>query len=165
MRNNKKAAVIGGTVLALTAGGVAYAYWTTTGEGTGTAGTRAGNDAALTVTQVSELAPMYPGDNAQGVNFTVKNEGSEYYKAQAVHGYITVAEAADAPAGECTATDYLFNGVSGADIDNQELLTFVAKDLAPGGTQGGSTTIKFNNTGENQDACKGAVVTIHYLAS
>lgn len=158
-KNTKKIVVASGTVAALTVGGVAFAYWTTTGSGTGSATTRGGNDTALSVTQVSQLSAMYPGDSAQGVNFTVKNEGSEYYKAQTVKGWISTDKVG------CTAADYKFNGVAGADETHQETLTFVAKDLAPGGTQGGSTTIQFNNTADNQDACKGAAVTIHYVAS
>ena len=165
MQNKKKKAIATGTVVALLGAGTAYAYWTTSGEGEGDASTRAGNPDALTITQVSEPTAMYPGDSAQGINFTVKNEGNESYQVSGVEGWLTVATAAD-ETGDCDASDYKLNGVPGADADNKEDLTFVAKELVAGGTQGGSTTIQFNNKSDaNQDACKGAAVTIHYLAS
>lgn len=163
MQNKKKKAIATGTVVALLGAGAAYAYWTTSGEGEGDASTRAGNPDALTITQVSEPTAMYPGDSAQGINFTVKNEGNESYNVSGVKGWLTVAEE---NAGTCDASDYKLNGVAGADAANKQDLTFVAKELVAGGTQGGSTTIQFNNKSDsNQDACKGAAVTIHYLAS
>jgi len=149
-------AVAGGLTVA-TAGG-AYAYWTTTGSGTGSATTRAG---ATVFTVAGGVAnAMYPGDSAQTGTATVTNTGSENYKVQSLKAYLTT----DKPG--CTGADYLLNGAAAPSTNGTAAdLAITPVDLAPAATASKTFTLQFNNTAANQDACKSAVVTINYLAS
>lgn len=155
MRNSKKIAVAGGTVLALTAGGVAMAYWSTSGTATGSATTSAGAP-NLTIVQTSTIADMFPGDAPQGIAGTVTNNAANSaYVAKVVVSIKSVEKAAGV-AGTCDASDYT--------LANPEMS--VAKDIASTKSANFSgASIKFNNKNTNQDACKGATVTLEYVAS
>jgi hypothetical protein len=155
----KAAAVLTAGVLGLATAGGAYAYWTSTGGGTGAATTRSGTTNILSVTgDVSDA--MYPGDSAQTVTATITNDGSENYKVQGVSAWVST----DKPG--CDGSDYRINGAvapttSGAAVP----LSITQTDLAPNGTTTFTYTMQFNNKGTVQNACKGAAVSVHYIAS
>jgi hypothetical protein len=156
-----KLAVAGVSVGTLALSGVAYAYWTTGGSGTGSGSTAAG--AANQLSVAGDVAnAMFPGDNPQTVTATVTNNGTENYRVQTLSAYVTTDKGSD-----CTGDNYLINGnpapsTSGTAVD----LSITAKDLAPSGTQTKTFTMQFNNkAATNQDLCKSAAVTIHYIAS
>lgn len=156
---NTKIAVVALGAVAVTGTGVAYAYWTTTGSGTGSATTTAGVDKKLTFTQ-DALAPMFPGDASQPLSVTVKNSSTESAYVATVKAYVATDKTG------CTGADFLLDGTAApVDADNARALTWAAADLAAGGEQKATSTIQFNNTKVGQDACKGAKVTVHYLAS
>lgn len=143
---------------AVTAGaGVAYAFWTTSGTGTGTGSVADGASQALAVSGDAS-SPMAPGVAAQNVTATVQNNGSENYKVSTLTAYVTTNK------DGCTGADFVVNGStssSAAPVD----LGVTATDLAPNATVTKGYTLGFNNTADNQDACKGAAVTVHYSAS
>ena len=74
----------------------------------------------------------------------------------------------DLPVG-CDGSDYLINGnpVTG-DATTPTPLTWTAVELNSGGAASSTSTIQFNNKtgldGVNQDACKGATLTLNYVA-
>ena len=72
MRNSKRSAVVGLSIVAMLGGGVAFAAWTTEGTGTGTA--TAGKDQALTMT-VSPATGLFP-TGTTNVAYTVTNPNS-----------------------------------------------------------------------------------------
>lgn len=160
MRTSTKiTALVGGTALAVATAGVAYAYWTTSGSGTGTATTATGSATAFTVTGNVTNA-MFPGDAPQTVTATVQNKGSENYKVQTLKAYVTTDKSG------CTGADYLVNGAAAPSTALTAAdLAITPVDLAPNATTTKTFTMQFNNTGGNQDACKGAAVSINYLAS
>lgn len=149
----KTVAITAGTVLLLSGAGAAYAYWTTTGAGTGTAAT--GTNVAVAVNQTSAITGMYPGQAAQTLagNFDNPNAGPAYVAAVTATGYTI-----DGGHPGCTVVqgNYTLGGTAlvGADVP---------AGLAKGAWTG--LTIIMNNLGTNQDACKGAVVTITYASS
>jgi hypothetical protein len=158
-KNTKKRTV---KVLALTAalvvaGGTAFAWWTAGGTGTGTAAT-AGTQSALTVVQTGTLTAMYPGDSAQALsgNFNNPNSGP-IYVGTVTASISSVTKASGAPAGTCDATDYTLANAA----------MTVNAEVPAGNAEGAWTgaTIKFNNKGSNQDACKGATVNLAYTIS
>ncbi len=156
---NKKvaAAAAAGIAIAVATGGVALAFWTSTGSGNGSASTSAGAS-DLTVTETSPVSNMYPGDSAQTLSGTVKNNAANSAYVTAVTAAITgVTKATSAPAGTCDASDYTLATPA----------MTVNVDLASGATTAFSgATIKFNNkTSTNQDACKGATVALSYTVS
>jgi len=142
-------------------GGGAYAYWTLTGGGSGSAttGTVAGT---LTVNQTSTISDLRPGGTAQTLSGDFDNtDTSPVYVASVTATVSSVTKAEGAPAGTCTTGDYTIVGSPWA------VGTEVASGTSVGswGTTGTPMTIVFNDTAANQDACQGATVTITYSTS
>jgi hypothetical protein len=151
---SKKALAVGVAVTVLS-GGAAYAYWTAGGTGTGTAATDTATG-AVTVVQTSVLNEMYPGDAAQTLSgtFTNPNEGPVYV------GTVTVSIASVTKAGAaavgCSSADYTLAA---------NPITISAEVLANDTSPWTGATIQFNNTGANQDGCKGATVNLAYAVA
>ena len=153
--NRKRSALAGLLVLlAITAG--AIAYWSIGGSGTGTG--EAGDVSAVTVNQVTDLDPMYPGDTAQTISGTFDNPNAgPVYISTVTASIASVTKASGAPAGTCDETDFTLASAA----------MTVATQIPAGDDQGAWTgaTIKFNNKASNQDACKGATVNLSYAAA
>jgi hypothetical protein len=137
--------------LVLVVGAAAYAYWTVSGSGSGQAST--GTVTAITVNQTSTVSGLAPGLAAQALsgNFDNPNSGPVYVTS--VSASVTGTDKTG-----CTASDYTVTG-SPATVNAQ----------VPSGSGVGSwsgISIAFNNkSGVNQDACKGATVTIAYTSN
>jgi hypothetical protein len=161
--NKKVAIAAAGSALALAASGVAYAYWTTTGSGSGTGATTAGVTNTLSFTQTA-LTSMYPGDASQPLSVAIANTSpTEAVYVTSVKAYVTVVGA-----GSCDSTDFLLNGSAApGTIGTAAALTWTAQELdaASAESHDATGTIQFNDKATNQDGCKSAVVTIHYLAA
>jgi hypothetical protein len=148
--SKKTIAVAIGTVVVLAGAGVAYAYWTNNGSGTGSAAT--GTNVGVTVNQTSDVSGLAPGGLAQPLSghFDNSNDGPVYVAA------VTATVTGTDKAG-CGPTDYTIAGTAP-----------VNAEIAPGEGVGSwsGLTIQFNNKpATNQDACKGAAVTITYASS
>jgi hypothetical protein len=155
---NRKRGVVLGIVVALSLAAAALAYWTAGGSGSGSA-SAAGAQSALTANQTTTLTAMYPGDSAQTItgNFDNPNSGPVYVSTVTV-SIASVTKASGAPAGTCDATDFTL--ASAAMTVNAEIPTGSAKGSWTG------ATLKFNDkTATNQDACKGATVSLSYAIS
>lgn len=154
----KRAATIGaGAALCLLVGGAAFAYWTTTGSGSGSAAT--GDVSAVTIVATSPtVSGLYPGGPAQAVsgNFNNPNPGSVYINQ------VTVTISAVSPSQSntnlpaCTAADFTVvqPGATAAQI--------------PSGTGVGSWTgssIALKNTSANQDNCKNVSLTLSFTSN
>lgn len=155
-QSNRKRSAIGVVAVILLLVGGAYAYWTITGSGTGSATT--GDVAAITVNQNTVLEAMYPGDSPQTISgdFTNGNDGPVYV-GTVTASISSVTKAVGAPAGTCDATDYTLTNAA---------MTVNAE--VPSGTDVGAwtgATLQFNNKATNQDACKGATVNLAYAIS
>jgi hypothetical protein len=153
---SKKFTVIAAsTAFLVVGGGVAFAFWTAGGSGTGTAAT--GTSADITVLQTSTVTAMGPGVTAQSLsgNFTNTTAGPVYVTT--VTASIASVFQGGVVAVGCSAADYTLTTPAmavGAEV--------------PVGTGVGAwsgATIAFNNTTVNQDACKGATVNLAYAAS
>lgn len=149
--NRKKVSIAAGLVIALIAGGAAYAYWTAGGEGEGTATT--GTTVAITANQTSTVTDMYPGDSPQALSgdFTNTNDGPVYVAS--VEAAVTGTDKAG-----CDADDYT---IAGSPMT-------VGAEVASGSNVSSWTgaSIQFNDKAAvNQDVCKGATVTIAYTVN
>jgi hypothetical protein len=149
-----KLAVATGVVLALTIGGIAFAYWTQGGTGTGSA--TAGSTSAITVHQTSTATGLYPGATpvALSGDFTNPNSGPVTISSitAAVHAFSVQANLSK-PA--CTEADFTIGGSSSTNV-------------VPAGTHVGAwsgLTVALNAGSGNQDNCKGVSITIDYTAS
>lgn len=164
----RSAAVVGAGVLVLGVSGVAFAFWTTDGTGTGSATT-----GVATKVSVKGDVPkaMFPGDSAQTITATVTNDGAIAPGTERANANVTTLKAyltiAPVTAGaDCDSTDYLINGVAAAGTaTSAQTINVTAKDLKSLESTTGSYTIQFNNkVDKNQNACQGAAVTVNYIA-
>ncbi|WP_369745481.1 hypothetical protein [Paenarthrobacter sp. AMU7] len=142
-KKSRVTAAVAGVALVAVGGGAAYAYWTTTGSGNGTATNSAGGGTVtLHATFNGGLAP----GNQVDVAYTADNSTSSSTVVGALSANVTTDIAGCLPAWfEVTAA-----------TSNSP----VAANST--GTSVGSGVLKFNDsTTVNQDACKGAVVTVN----
>lgn len=156
-KKNKIVAVCAAAVLTSVGGGVAVAYWTTTGTGNGTAAT--GTNASITVVQTSDVTDLKPGGAAQTLSGTFNNgNSSPVYVTDVVASIASVTKATGAAAGTCDATDFT--------LDNTTMAAVNAEVPAGDGegSWGGATIAFKNKPAVNQDACKGATVDLAYVS-
>jgi hypothetical protein len=130
-------------------GGAAFAYFTSTGSGTGSA--TVGQAATWDVTQTSTTGTIYPGSGASTIVFNVKNvsNGDQSYATSAVAvnssgGDITVN---GTPVSGCQAS--WFN----ASVSND---AGAGTNIAAGGSASVTVSVSMpSNATTNQDACEG----------
>ena len=139
----KISAVIGGGALVIATAGAAYAYWTTTGSGTGSATTKASNGVIVLHASFASNA-LAPGLSTP-VSFTADNGGASNLYVGTVHSVVSTSDALCLPA-DFTIADVVENQVIAAGASGAAL------------TNGGS--ISFANSGVSQDACKSATITL-----
>ena len=144
-------AVLSASLVLLGATG-ALAYWTASGSGTAHA-TTATPTGALVVEQGSVIQNVDPGRPAQTVHGLVTNDDTVSLLVRSIAVSLTVTKAPDAPAGECSASDYTLN---------ETAVTVNSKVRRGESANWTGLTIAFNDTVATQDACKGATVTLHY---
>jgi hypothetical protein len=159
LHGRKKFLVIGAVCTLMAAAG-AYAYWTQSGSGTGSAAT--GSTSAITVNQTSVITGLVPGGSAVTLSGDFTNPIRSPVKVAAVtvafRSSLPVTDVGGAAITGCSTADYTLGGSS-----------TIGADLTPGPavTSGSWTglTIAMNNLGTNQDACKNAVVHLTYTSS
>ena len=146
-------------LLALTAafvlitGGAAFAYWTSTGTGTGAADTSAGGGVTIVQTAFTADA-LYPGGPAVPLTgtFTNANPGPVYV------GQVTVAITPAWSVGTtlpCTPADFVLVQPTATNAD------VLVDDTS---TWGGAS-IRMLNTGLNQDNCKNVQPPLDYTSN
>jgi hypothetical protein len=145
------AAAIVTAILVGGAGG-AYAYWTNTGSGTGSAAT--GTNVPVTINQTTVVTPLAPGVAAQTLSgtFTNTNSGPVYV------GTVTVSIGTITGGGPtCEATDYV--------ITNGTMTVNAQVPVGTGGSWTGASIAFNNKVGENQNDCKNATVALVYSSN
>jgi len=151
---SKKVMAIGAAAgITLGAAGIAAAYFTTTGTGTGHA--TVGSATAFTVTSGTYLGTLYPGTTTATVKFTIKNVGK---------GHQEVTKATPSVA---TKTTDIVTNTSGTKVTGCLAGWFAVSDglasanLAPNGTTTDTVTVTMHTTSVTQNKCEGAVPRIH----
>jgi hypothetical protein len=130
-------------IAGVTAAVGAYAYFTNSGSGSGTA--TVGTSSGITLSG-SPAQLLYPGGADRSVTVTITNPGSGAQYVGTVSG--TVAD----------------NG--GCDGDWFEVdPVLVGATLAPGASTTRSTVVRMLDSGTNQDACKNASMTITWSST
>ena len=153
--SSKRVLVIGiVAALVVGGGGAAFAYWSSTGSGTGAAET--GTSTAFTVTSSAPTgAALVPGGTAQNVAFSVANpSGGPLTFASLV---VTVAESDGSVWNDvagCSAADYTVSTP-----------TVTYGSIAGGEDVDGTVNVSMINSGSNQNACLGADVPLYFVAS
>ncbi|WP_267278001.1 hypothetical protein [Arthrobacter sp. CDRTa11] len=140
------------TVAALTAGfliigGGAYAYWTTTSQGTGAAPNAASNGS---IVLTASFAPgLTPGASA-AVSYTADNPGTSSLQVGTISHVVSTSNPLCLPA-DFTITNVPSNTTVPAGSDDFPIA--------------GAGTLSFADTSVNQDACKSAIVTLTLTAN
>jgi hypothetical protein len=141
--SKKMKVTITAVVLAFAAAG-AYAYWTGAGGGSGEATVGDGGTVTLTATVAGEAAP----GTAQDVSFTAANATTSPVFVTAVQlGTVT----ADGDHAGCATADFTM-----ADIPQGQQIPAGATAAA----LDDDGSLVYANTAVNQDACKGATLTL-----
>jgi hypothetical protein len=146
----KRVFVALGCTIALAAAGIAVAYFTSSGAGTGSASV--GSSSAVTL-HASITGNLFPGSSSP-VNFTVDNPSSGVQRV----GTVSLASiSVDGAHSGCSTT------IGGGNPDFSMAAVPVNQVVAPGNGQSVSATgtLAMNETGVNQDACQGATLTLH----
>jgi hypothetical protein len=143
--NKKTTAIVAAGILTVATAGGAYAYWSTTGSGTGTATTASSNGAV--VLHAAFANGLTPGAS-EVVTYTADNGGTSSLRVGTITPTVSI-DAAHVTAG-CLVGDYTIP----VTLSN----TTVA--AAATGVAAGSGTLSFADSSINQDGCKGAIVTL-----
>jgi hypothetical protein len=132
-------------VAVLALAGMAFAFWTTTGSGSGEGKVAAsGTELTLSGTITAALSP----GSSSPVTLTASNSSKSSEEVRTVSAVVSIDET-HATAG-CKATDFTM----GDTVENQ----VIAAETSGVALKNGS--ISMTNSGENQDACKGAEVKL-----
>jgi hypothetical protein len=156
-RISRKKKVAVATVALIGVGGAAFAYWTAGGSGDGTANA-ASDSSPVTIVQTSTITPIAPGEE-QSLSGTIDNPNTV---AAEVNGFtasissVTGGTDGTADTDGCNPSDFT---ILGATVDGP------IQALANDTTSWSGPSLKLLDTGVNQDACKGAVVHIHYAVN
>ena len=163
MRHSKKIAAIAiATAGALGLSGLAFAYWTSDGAGSGSASVAADNVSNVVVNQVSAPSGLVPGGDPQALSgdFANANPGDVYVTSLTAEIELANGDdwsvQSDGTKPPCTAADFEISPLT------------VSDHLVVGGAMhdgAWSGTIRMKNGAENQDNCKGATPPIQYSAS
>jgi len=139
-----------GCTMAIAGAGVAFAYFTSNGSGTGSAAVGSASSVTLHASITSNL---YPGSSSP-VTFTVDNPSSGVQRV----GTVSLSSiSVDGAHSSCSTT------ISGGNPDFTMAAVPVNQVVTPGNGQSVSATgtLAMNETGANQDACQGATLTLH----
>ena len=155
IRRHKRLAVIT-LLMTLAIAGVATAYWTQGGSGTGSGST--GTTSSITVNQTSTVANLYPGGAPQALSgdFTNPNASSVFVANVTAVVNPAFSSQADVTKPPCTAADFVIAGAAP-----------VATQIASGANVGSwsGLTLQMINAATNQDNCKNVTVPILYTAN
>jgi hypothetical protein len=145
LKKKRNLAVLG-TVAVLAIAGAAFAFWTTTGSGSGSGSVAASNGTlALHGTITSALTP----GGSSAVTFTADNTNKSSEQVGTVHAVVSIDET-HATAG-CKASDFTIE-------DTAENQVIAAETSGVALTNNGS--ISMTDSAVNQDACKGATISL-----
>jgi hypothetical protein len=149
-RRKRVVTLVAAAGLAVAGTGVAFAYWTAQGSGSGAAQT--GEITPFTIVGGTATGgPLSPDGPTQAVPFTVTNPGTGTQQLTTISAFIGTDATntwATAPFGDdadgCTSADFTV-----------EVTTDPVYGAVPSlGVRNGVATVSMIDTGENQDACQ-----------
>jgi hypothetical protein len=150
----KKRLLIPVGLVVLGAAGVASAYFTNLGAGTGTA--TVGSAASVTL-HGTVASTLYPGGSST-VNFTVDNPSGGSELVNTIHLASITPDA-----GHSGCSTVITGGKP--DFTMADVAASQSFPAGNGQTVTATGTITMNETGVNQDACQGATLTLNLTSS
>jgi hypothetical protein len=149
----KKILILASAAACVALAGAAYAYWTTSGSGTGTA--TAGTNSTVNLVNATTPSNLYPGGPAQAIDFKLQNTGSTASNVSTITPTVTGTSDAGCTAADFTVTNGTYSG-SGLNVP---------AGTTTGVQSGTGLTIKMDETGVDQQACKGVTVDLSFAVS
>ena len=150
-RNTRNSYVLmaAGAAALLLGGGVAFAFWTSSRTGTGTAA--AATTESVDITQSGSITDLYPGGPGRTISIDIANANDS---AVTIDEVTAVVDGTSNPG--CTDADFAISG-----------------PVYAGGTIAGNATVTatdatismLDRAGVNQDACKGVTIDLVFNAS
>lgn len=172
LRKPKLAALVVGVGVVAIAG-IAYAFFTTSGAGTGTASV--GTSSALTIHGTS-ASTLYPGTSST-VSFTVDNPSSGHQQLgtvtlSAVHACTGAGSSWNGTSCTSGGTEATgcesFDTSSSSSSDNFSMVPVTSNQDIAGNASGATVTatgtLAMNNLASSQDACKSANLTLSFTS-
>jgi hypothetical protein len=150
----KKRAVIGAAIATLAMGAVAFAFFTSTGAGTGNA--TVGQASAFTVDTAAPTGTLYPGAGTSTFGYTITNPSPGHQNVSSVvatvatSGLNVVTGPTNTPVSGCLASWFHATANPGA----------LPADLAGGDTKPGTVDVTMDNVNTSQDACQNVTPNI-----
>lgn len=152
LKTRRAKALVGSMAILAVAAVAAFAYYSSTvtaGTGNATAGNTAAN---LTATVTDVTNALNPGAGTQNVPITITNESST---ESARYDHVTLAvtdvkKASVSDVANCATSNFTAVGTSAGS----------GSLLAKSGTHSETGTVEMNETGLNQDNCKGDTVVL-----
>lgn len=149
MKISKKFAIAGSIATLAIGGGAAFAYWSTTGSGTGSA------DAAASASTMT-LSTNFDAGITPGTSKTVTVKADNPTDGGLSLYGTTLSFVVSTDTEGCTAADFSISAVA---ADN------VTVAAGADDTTVGTATLNMLNRDVNQDACKGATITVDVTAA
>jgi hypothetical protein len=149
----RRIAIVGvtGAALVLAGGGAAYAYFSATGSGTGSA--TVGTTGTWAVTQASSTGTISAGAGSSVITFNVENTGKGDQQYATATATVNSDSSGDITSGGASVSGCLATWFS----------TKVTSDPGAGTNVGGSSTVQVtvkvtmpSDATDNQDACENA---------
>jgi hypothetical protein len=157
MFTKRRALIASGVIGAVAAGTLAFAFWTTSGSGSGSA--TAGTDAGVTVSG-DPANGIYPGGSVPVTTTVTNSSSTQSQHVQNLHVAISI-DSAHATDG-CSASWFTYKADSEGSGDSNPHSVTLDTDLAASGTQSVDGHVFMSNPNTNQDACKGATINLAY---
>lgn len=139
--------------LMLVAGG-AFAYWTTTGSGTGSAET--GSNSPITIVQTGSSATLQPGGASSTLSGTFTNPNTSPVFVNQVTATLDSVTGAGTAAAGCTTADYALTTPT---------ITIGAEVSPDDSTTWSGIQVRMVNSATNQDDCKNATINLAYTSN
>ena len=153
----KKLTLVVSGIAVLALAGAALAYWTASGSGSGDA--TAGTDSGVTITNVTFDATLYPAATVN-VKYDANNSSTD---TPAKVGDVVADTVNYRPTGVTVDLGHSSCGVSDFTYSGSTVNTDIAASGTYSATYANGGTLTMADTGSNQDACKGATLTLHLI--
>ncbi len=159
---NRKSVIVASVVAVIAAAG-AYAYWTQSGSGEGSAATSADGQ-NITVNQKSVVADLSPNSAPQDLSGDFDNPNDGSVRVSTISASVTdvtrtpAAVAANLP---CATSNYALTGFP----YTVNATIAAGDDVGSWAETGTAPTIQLVESGANQDGCKGATAVITYSSN
>ncbi len=145
-----------GVAASLVVATAAFAYWTTSGDGTGTS--TAGTDKGFTISG-NPADGIYPGGNVAVTTNVDNDSATQSQRAR----YLHVSIADDSTTDACSPADFTYKLDEDTGGTAANPYSFLLDDEIEGaGDNDYAAKVFMANTSSNQDDCKGAVLTLTY---